>query len=288
MQVTVLGCGSMATGILTGWLEGLHKDNQPIPHITACVRSEKSVERLRQTFQRYSESIYPTINGNVEAAASSDVVVLGHKPYQVQKVLGENGMAEALRGKMIISILAGVTTDQIRGALVAKGLDGDRDNTHFDIIRVMPNIGARLRESMTLISDPHNVSADLLNLTKGLFGRIGRVVEVTEATFDTGTVLTGACYALTTIALEGLIDGAVLEGLPRPIALEIAAQCFRGLTMMLQQGEHPAMVRESISSPGGATITGIVELERHSVRSAFSDAIIKATTHTKTMAQRQD
>ncbi|XDG06184.1 hypothetical protein ABKA04_005799 [Annulohypoxylon sp. FPYF3050] len=273
--------GSMATGILTGWLESLRRDNKPIPYITPCVRSEKSAERLRQILRRYDEGIQPRVNRNVEAAASSNVVILGHKPYQVKKVLGEKGMAEALRGKMIISILAGVTTAQIQGTLAP-------ESPHFDIIRVMPNIGARLGESMTLISDPHNVSADLLNFTMELFGRIGRVVEVSEATFDTGTVLTGACYALTTVALEGLIDGAVLEGLPRPTALEIAAQCFKGLTQMLQQGEHPAVIRESISSPGGATITGIVELERHSVRSAFSDAVIKATTHTRTMARRQD
>lgn len=100
----------MATGILTGWLESLRRDNEPIPYITPCVRCEKSAERLRQTLRRYDEGIQPRVNGNVEVAASSNVVILGHKPYQVKQVLGEKGMAEALRGKMIISILAGVTT----------------------------------------------------------------------------------------------------------------------------------------------------------------------------------
>ncbi|KAI1503174.1 pyrroline-5-carboxylate reductase dimerization-domain-containing protein [Biscogniauxia marginata] len=288
MRLAVLGCGSMATGILKGWLEKMQKDEEHIPYITACVRTEKSAERLRQVFQHYGDSIQPVVNGNLNATASSDVVILAHKPYQLQKVLGEVGMAEALSGKMIISILAGVTTSQIRSVLTAGSGTSDSDNTQFDILRAMPNIGARLGESMTLISDPHDVSANLLKFATGLFEKIGHVAEVPEATYDVGTVLTGACYALTTVALEGLMDGAVQQGLPRPVALEVAAQCFKGLAKMLQQGEHPALVRESICSPGGATITGIVELERHSVRSAFADAIVTATTHTRTMAQRQD
>jgi pyrroline-5-carboxylate reductase len=274
----------MATGILTGFLERMQTGDAPVSSIAACVRSDKSADRLRQAFQSHKDRVQVLVRGNVKAAASADIVLLSHKPYQLQRVLGEPGMAQALRGKKIISILAGVTTAQIRSSLPPT-----EDDARIDIIRAMPNIGARLGESMTLISDPFDVSTELLSFTTGLFEMIGRVAEVPEATYDVATVLTGACYALTTVAVEGLMDGAVQQGMPRPLALEIAAQCFKGLTTMLQQGEHPAVVRESISSPGGATITGIVELERHSVRSAFTDAVIKATVHTKTMAsERQD
>lgn len=278
----------MATAIVQGLLNRARTGGaqQRISHITACVRSNTSAERLRNVFQPDNDRVRVVSNGNIDAAASADVVMLGHKPYQVQKVLGEPGLAEALRGKKIVSILAGLTTGQIRGALSPSPTA--ESGAQFDIIRAIPNMGARINESMTLISDPHDASAELLELTTWLFEQIGRVAEVSEAAYDVATVMTGACYALTTVALEGLVDGALQQGLSRPVALEVAAQCFKGLASMLQEGEHPAALRESISSPGGATITGIVELEGHAVRSAFADAIIKATAHTKTMGYRQD
>lgn len=103
------------------------------------------------------------------------------------------------------------------------------------MIRAIPNMGARINESMTLIPDPHDASAELVELTTWLFEQIGRVAEVSEAAYDVGAVMTGACYALTTVALEGLVDGALQQGLPRSVALEIAAQCFKGLARMLQR-----------------------------------------------------
>lgn len=281
--------GSMATGILRGLFSRATKDNggklQRISHITACVRSENSAERLRKLFQPFRERVQVVADGNTTAAASADVILLAHKPYQVQKVLGDQAMSEALHGKKIISILAGVTAGQLRSVLRPSSTTA---NTNFDLIRALPNIGASICESMTLISDPHDASPELIEFATWLFEQVGRVTQISEATYDVGTVLTGACYAMTTVAVDGLVDGAVQQGLTRPVAVQVAAQCFKGLARMLQEGGHPASIRESISSPGGATITGLVELERHGVRSAFSDAIIKATSHTKTMGKHQD
>lgn len=108
----------MATAIVQGLLNRARTGGQQrISHITACVSSNTSAERLRNVFQPHRDRVRVVSNGNIDAASSADVVMLAHKPYQVQKVLGEAGLAEALRGKKIISILAGVTTGQIREAL---------------------------------------------------------------------------------------------------------------------------------------------------------------------------
>ncbi|KAL7622539.1 hypothetical protein AAE478_008046 [Parahypoxylon ruwenzoriense] len=288
MRLAVLGCGSMATEILTTLLKRMQTNGESIPHIAACVQSEMSAERLRRVFQPYGDRVKPQANGNVDAVTSADVVILAHKPSQLESVLCEAGMAKVLHGKQIISILAGVKAEQIRRLLVVGSRPGRDHDAHFGIIRAMPNMGVRVGESMTLISTPRYTTPNLVRLTTRLFEKIGRVVQVPESAFDTGTVLTGACYALTTIALEGMVDGAVQQGLSRPIALEVAKQCFKGLTGVLDLGEHPGVLRESAVTPGGATITGIVELERHAVRSAFANAIIKATIHTKTMAENQE
>ena len=232
----------------------------------ACVRSEDSAERLRKALADYGDRTSIKVNDNVAAASSADVIVLGHKPYMLKGVLSQDCMADALRGKKIISILAGITNQQVREVLdsVSSGQKID-----CEITRAMPNMGARVGESMTLITESNESSPELLELTTAMFDKVGRTRLIAEPIFDAVTVLNGACYAMTSVALDGLLDGGVKEGLPRQAGLEIAAQCFTGLAKMLLAGHHPAQLRESISSPAGATITGLLALERRGVRSAL-------------------
>ncbi|KAL0264090.1 hypothetical protein SLS55_000034 [Diplodia seriata] len=296
MRLAILGCGTMAMNIL----EGLPKTEVPkrIKHITACVRSEASAARVAKLLQRINPDIPVVAGGNVGVVKRSDAVLLSHQPDQLQQVLGAKGMADALHGKKIISILAGVTTPQISGVLSASphlteaqaraiffGGPSVREakEDEFDIIRAMPNIGARKRQSMTLISDPQAASADLVDFTTWLFERVGRVEQVPEAAYDAATVLNGAVYALTTVGVDGLVNGAVQQGLSHETAVAVISQCFKGLGVMLQEGQHPAVLRDSVSPPGGATMAGLVELERRGVRAAYADAIIKATGHAKRM-----
>ncbi|KKY13510.1 putative pyrroline-5-carboxylate reductase [Diplodia seriata] len=285
-------------------LEGLPKTEVPkrIKSITACVRSEASAARVTRLLQRINPDIPVVAGGNVGVVERSDAVLLSHKPDQLQQVLGAKGMADALHGKKIISILAGVTTPQISSVLSASrdtpdltearareiffgGSSVREAKDEFDIIRAMPNIGARKRQSMTLISDPQAASADLVDFTTWLFERVGRVEQVPEAAYDAATVLNGAVYALTTVGVDGLVNGAVQQGLSHETAIAVVSQCFRGLGLMLQDGQHPAVLRDSVSPPGGATMAGLVELERRGVRAAYADAIIKAAGHAKRMGR---
>lgn len=272
----------MATSIVTGLLRSMEKGER-LSKIVACVRSETSAERIRHQFRAHNDFLQVEVRGNVRVAASSDLIMLAHNPSQVQTVLGEPGMMNALRRKGIISILAGVEAKQLR-----KTLGETRTDEEFDIIRALPNVGALVGECMTLICDPRDVSPQLIENTKWLFGKIGRVIEVDGPAFDAGTVMTGAGYALSAVAIEGIVDGGVQQGLPRNTAMEITLQCLKGLIRMLENGEHPTLVRESISTPGSATITGYLELERNGVRHSFADAVRRATDHTRTLGEKQD
>lgn len=249
--------------------------------VLASVRTERSANRLRHEFRDYNKRVEVRVQDNIGVASESNVVMLACKPYQAHKVLGAQGIADALHKKGIISILAGITTKQIRDSLRKEKEDGD-----YDIIRAGPNVGARVGECMTVISDPSDVSAELVEDTRWIFEQIGRVSEVDETAYDAGFVMVGSAYSLPTVAIEGLIDGAVQQGLSRAAATDITIQCLKGLTKMLENGEQPTNVRNSICTPNSVTIAGYLQLERQAVRASFADALRIAIERTKSYGEK--
>lgn len=247
-----------------------------VSKILASVRTERTAKRLCHELRDQGDRVEVRIQDNVGVASEASVVMLACKPYQAQKMLAAQGIADALHGKGIISILAGLTTEQIRGMLIKNKEDGK-----YDIIRAGPNVGARVGECMTVISDPHDVSAQLLEDARWLFEQVGRVTEVEETAYDAGFTLAGSAYSLPTVAIEGLIDGAVQQGLSRAAATDITVQCLKGLTKMLEHGEKPTDVRNSICTPNSVTITGYLHLERQAVRASFADALRIAIERTR-------
>lgn len=139
------------------------------------MRIERSGARLHQELQSHGERFEVRLEDNIGVAFASDVVMLACKPYDAQKVVAAPGIADALHGKGIIGILPGLTSKQIRETITRDKLDGI-----YDIIRAGPNVGARVEECMSVISDSHDVSVKLLKDTRWLFNQIGRVVEVQE------------------------------------------------------------------------------------------------------------
>ena len=278
----------MGGAVLTALLQAQDRGSSRVSQIKVSVATQKSTKQLQATFGRSLRTVSFQAGHSVEAAAGADFVLLAHKPYQLHHILGQNGMAQSLAGKLVLSILAGISVNQIHEALkLHQDNDVETDPPH--VVRAIPNIGARVGESLTIMccQETEDASANL-EVATWLFEQMGQVTSVPEATFGVATVLTGACYALTTVALEGMLDGAVAEGLSRFQATQVAAQCLNGLAKMLAQKMHPATVRESVSSPSGATMQGIMTLEKHAVRGAFADAIVCATHHVGAMGSRQD
>ena len=315
--LTVLGCGTLGIAILSGILDSISRhpnhsaapspaypdsgtatpttDSQTLPlngngldvlptptSFIACVRRPESAKRIRlavSALPAVANSVEILQSSNLRGVQTADVVILGCKPYMVADILREPGMKEALAGKLLISICAGVPVDQISDALYGKSYaEAKKDENACNIVRVMPNTAALVRESMTVIADSNPaLPKQYQDLTDWIFTRVGRTVHLPAAMMDVSTALCGSGPAFMALYLESLADGAVAMGLPRAEAQIMAAQTMRGTAGLVLNGEHPALVREKVCTPGGCTIGGLLELEEGGVRGAVSRSVRKAT-----------
>lgn len=190
-------------------------------------------------------------------------------------------MRDALKGKLLISILAGTPVSHLEDILGAStpypGPSKYNPTTDCRIVRVMPNTAALIRQSMTVIatSSPplpseHNA------LVTWIFQRIGSVRTLPPSTLDTCTALCGSGPAFFALMLEAMADGAVAMGLPRVDAQFMAAQTMKGTAGLVLNGEHPAVLRDKVSTPGGCTIGGLLVLEEGSVRGTLARGLREA------------
>ena len=240
----------------------------------ACVRRESSAKRVRQSLGEHKVPLTVCVNENVKAVQQGDVIILGCKPQMFREVLGAPGIKEALKGKLLISILAGVTADQIEDLLYGGELPSDACR----IVRAMPNTASFVRESMTVVatSSPP-LPAQWNDLVTWIFSRIGRVVHLPPSAMDASTALCGSGPAFMALVLEALADGGVAMGLPRAEAQIMAAQVMRGTASLVTNGEHPAILRDKVSTPGGCTIGGLLVLEEGRTRGTVARAVREAT-----------
>lgn len=276
-----------------------HEEIQKPSRILACVRTEQSAERLRRQLPA-SEHALPVkvIRGdNVRAVQAADTVLLGCQPQDLDSCLGAPGMERALRGKLLISILAGVTIPQIEQVL-ARGetrataktnghvaTSGDGRTT--SIIRAMPNTASFVRASTTVITACSIATPANLRLVDWLFTCIGTVTHITAAQFDACTALCGSTPAFFALFIESLLDGAVALGLKRSEAQVMAAQTMKGAATLMLAGEQPDALKEKVATPGGSTIQGLLELERKALRGVVADALIRCTAAASTLGSKQ-
>lgn len=253
-------------------------EDQPLrlpSRFIACVRRPESAKRIKTSLAHYqSANLTTLLKDNVKGVQEADVVLLGCKPQMFREILSASGMKEALSGKLLISILAGVTTEQIEDLLY----DGSVPSDACRVVRAMPNTASFVRESMTVIANsdpplPEHLSA----VITWIFTRIGRVVHLPPSAMDVSTALCGSGPAFMALILEAVTDGAVAMGLPRAEAQIMAAQTMRGTTGLVLNGEHPAILRDKVSTPGGCTIGGLLVLEEGRVRGSCARAIREAT-----------
>ncbi|EPE31746.1 6-phosphogluconate dehydrogenase C-terminal [Glarea lozoyensis ATCC 20868] len=244
----------------------------------ACVRSPKGAEKIKKALSPYKTPVKIIQSDNVTACREADVVLLGCKPYMAEGILGEEGMVDALKGKLLISILAGVPAEQIYGYMYGKTPVNPEKEGLCQVVRAMPNTASGIRESMTVIatSSPP-LSATTSSLITWIFKRIGDVVQLPAATMDASTALCGSGPAFFALILEAAIDGAVAMGLPRAEAQRMAAQTMKGAAGLVLSGEHPALLKDKVTTPGGCTIGGLMVLEEGGVRGTVARAVREAT-----------
>jgi len=227
--LAVLACGTMGTAILSGVLESQRaiKEGAHVPvegesghtvlpeRYIVTVGRPASAKRLKSTFESEGYShVEVHTQENVVAAREADCVLLCCKPQRVGEFLGEEGMRDALKNKIVVSIAAGVTISKLQ-----KYLDASTK-----VVRAMPNTPSKIREGMTVISNVDSLSQDERDLLCSIFSAVGRCHFLDEKFFDAATALAGSGPAFVTLFLEAMTDGGVMMGLPRAEALELAAQ----------------------------------------------------------------
>ena len=238
-----------------------------------------SLERLKSDLKPHLNRIEILQNNNLRGVQHADVVLLACKPQMVREILSESGVREALAGKLLISILAGVPVSQIEEILYGSSTEPKpASEDRCRVVRVMPNTAALNRESMTVIAkSTPPLPSDQASLITWMFTRIGRVVHLPPSAMDASTALCGSGPAFFALMLEAMADGAVAMGIPRAEAQEMAAQTMRGCAGMVLKGQHPALVREKVSTPGGCTIGGLLVLEEGSLRGTIARGVREAT-----------
>ena len=256
-RIAIIGCGTMGEAILGG-LRAVPSAPQ-VTHVTT--RRQPVADELAARLDVFA-GLDP-----VAAIDATDLALLCVKPGTARQVLTSPGVSEALAGKLLISICAGVSIDQLQEWAPAA-----------DIIRAMPNTPCVIREGMTVVSPGEGVSEAQIAVAMGIFSSVGRCRTLEEKHLDAVTGLSGSGPAFACVILEALADGGVRMGLPRDVAVELAAQTFQGAArMVLQTGKHPAALKDEVTTPAGCTIAGLLTMEDGRIRSILARTIEEAT-----------
>lgn len=217
-------------------------------------------------------------NDNLRGAGAADIVLLAFKSSMMRTILSAPGIAAALEGKLLVSVLAGISEAEIHETLSAETLGDHKKQAKFHIIRAMPNIASSVRASMTLISTDKNwAHKDFLDITDWIFRRIGKVMYIPGYQMVASTTLCSSGPAFWAIILEAIVDGAVLLDLPRDDALIMAAHTMHGVADLVLNGEKPLTIKDKVATPGGSTMRGIEVLEQSSIADVIINALKTST-----------
>lgn len=209
-------------------------------------------------------------------------MLLCFPPSIAGQALTQPGLAESMKGKLIISLLAGVSLSRISKYLSGSCNEADRESSQdslYHITRVMPTLGTGIHMSATLIMQTEPpLSEGMVDFTRNLFQHIGETYYVPEHLYDSVTGLQAASHALMTVAIDALIDGAAVAGIPGKYVETVSMQVFRGHATMVQQGAGNEALKKSLLTPSGLTVTSMVDLERKGLRTAITDTLVNVVT----------
>jgi pyrroline-5-carboxylate reductase len=264
--IAVLGAGNIGRALIGGLLRGgvVEPDR-----IRATRRNPESVGELADVFSGIRAG-----TDNHEAVADAEIVVIAVKPRQAEEVLSSI-MGHLRPDAVLISVLAGITTAQLAGAL----------GTDTAVVRAMPNTPSLVDEGATAIAAGRYATQDHLALAHDIFASVGKVEIVPEDLMDAVTGLSGSGPAYVYMVIEALTDGGVKQGLARPQALRLAAQTVYGAAkLVLETGKHPAILRDEVTTPGGTAIAAVADLEAHGLRTMLIDAVGTATERSRELS----
>jgi pyrroline-5-carboxylate reductase len=259
----IFGAGVMGETLLSG----LIRSGRDVADLTI---TEKRADHAAQLKDKYGVSVLD----NAAAAESAQVLVLVVKPQDMHGLLAEI-RDHVAPGNLVVSLAAGITTDFLESRLP----EGS------SVVRVMPNTPALVDQGMAAISPGRHCTDDHLAEAEALLRSCGRVVRVPEHYQDAVTAISGSGPAYIFYVVEAMIEAGVVLGLPRATSTELVVQTlFGAATMLKETGEHPTVLRERVSSPGGTTVAALRQLDDHKVRAAFITAMEAAASRSHELA----
>jgi pyrroline-5-carboxylate reductase len=265
-RVGFLGAGKMATALARGLCRAGFTDpdhvlaSDPVPEILARFVDETGCRAA---------------HSNLDVVRHASVLVVAVKPQHVHAVLAE-AAASVTSGHLVVSIAAGVPLQAM-----ASSLGADRR-----LVRVMPNTPCLVGASASGFCVGGSATAEDARLVETMFSSVGVAISLSEPLLDAVTGLSGSGPAFVCLVIEALADGGVKAGLPRDVAQILAAQTVMGTArMVLETGQHPAVLKDAVASPGGTTIAGLHELERGGLRGCLMNAVEAAAQRSRVLGQ---
>lgn len=263
-KIGFIGCGNMGSSMVGGLIKSgfLKADN-----IIVSTKTKESAKKLNDKF-----GIMTTLDSKV-VAKEAEIIILAVKPF-MYKIIIDEIKSELNKGKLIISIAAGITIGNMEEWI----------SESSKIIRTMPNTPALVGQAMSAVCPNKNVTKDELEYCINIFESFGECVELDEKDFHAFTALCGSSPAYVFMFIEAMADAAVKLGIPRAKAYKMASQSVLGSAkMVLETGKHPGELKDMVCSPAGTTIDAVVELEKLGFRNSVIQAIDKCAEKSKSM-----
>lgn len=259
--LVILGAGVMGSAFTSAVL---NSEIKPFPgKIYLSTKDPAGVAILEKKYPQAFIEIVTTAEGNKKCVAEADVVLLACKPFHYESVYEE--VKESLSHKpLLLSLLAGVTIKEL---------------TIFtpNIARIMTNTPAQFGCGMATVAFSEEAEKNYKDLVLKLCDTLGTAMEIPEKNMDASTALVGSGPAFCLLMMEALYDGGVRMGLSHDVAKTAAAKVMEGTArMVLETGEHPAVLKSKVCTPGGTTIGGLLKMEDAGVRGAIARAVEEA------------
>jgi pyrroline-5-carboxylate reductase len=250
MRLGFVGAGNMAGGLARGWAAASGEPGGP----EAMLFADADHEKAKQLAEEVGGE---AVEGNLALADGSDLVILGVKPNVLDEVAPDLVQA----GTPVLSILAGTSLEGLHEALPG-----------IDLIRVMPNLGAQVRQAVLCVVFPEGADEARRRRITELLGLVGEVIELDEGLIDAATAIMGCSPGYLALLAEVLVEAGVREGLTRDQTMRMVAKAMNATGALLELHE-PGALKRAVASPGGMTEAGLNALEKRNLRETLLAAV---------------
>jgi pyrroline-5-carboxylate reductase len=266
-KVLIVGVGNMGGALA----KGLCESKAPVFSVSAFDTHQQRLAELAKSI-----GVKPVVDLGADPSAY-DVVLLAIKPQDLGQV-GRQLAGKLAPTQVLISILAGITLEDLAKSCQFSGT----------IVRAMPNIAGLIHCAATAMCATQQASQDHLKIAHAIFSAIGEADWTKESLMDAVTGLSGSGPAYIYMVIEALTDGGVKMGIPRQLAAKLATQTVLGAARLVKETkQHPAVLREQVTTPGGTTINAIHELEDRGLRAMLMSAVETATLRSAFLRKNQ-